>query len=55
MLLAVFTFGPAGYAFYLSLMKLQITGGLLGTSSTQVFAGLSNYATRSATPSSGTA
>jgi multiple sugar transport system permease protein len=29
---------------YLSLMKLHVSGGLLGTSSTQVFAGLSNYA-----------
>ena len=43
-LLALFTFAPAGYAVYLSLMKLHVTGGLLGTSSTQVFAGLSNYA-----------
>jgi multiple sugar transport system permease protein len=43
-LLALFTFAPAGYAVYLSLMKLHVSGGLLGTSSTQVFAGLSNYA-----------
>jgi multiple sugar transport system permease protein len=43
LLLALFTFGPAGYALYLSLMKLHVSGGLLGTSSTQVFAGLSNY------------
>ena len=43
-LLALFTFAPAGYAAYLSLMKLHVTGGLLGTSSTQVFAGLGNYA-----------
>jgi multiple sugar transport system permease protein len=42
-LLALFTFAPAVYAAYLSLMKLHVTGGLLGTSSTQVFAGLSNY------------
>jgi multiple sugar transport system permease protein len=43
-LLALFTFAPAAYAVYLSLMKLHVSGGLLGTSSTQVFAGLSNYA-----------
>src|ERR1700732_2978013 len=43
-LVARFPFAPAGYAVYLSLMKLHVTGGLLGTSSTEVFAGLSNYA-----------
>ena len=50
LLLAVFTFGPAGYAFYLSLLKLRITGGLLGTSSTQVFAGFSNYSSTFSDP-----
>ena len=44
LLLALFTFAPAVYAFYLSLMKTHVTGGLLGTSTAQVFAGLSNYA-----------
>ena len=43
-LLALFTLAPACYALYLSLMKQRVTGGLLGTSSTQVFAGLANYA-----------
>ena len=42
-LLALFTFAPAGYALYLSLLKLRVSGGLLGTTSTQVFAGLTNY------------
>ena len=49
-LLVLFTFAPAGYALYLSLMKLRVTGGLLGTSSTQVFAGLSNYASTFSDP-----
>lgn len=49
-LLALFIFAPAGYAVYLSLMKLHVTGGLLGTSSTQVFAGLSNYASTFSDP-----
>jgi multiple sugar transport system permease protein len=43
LLLALFTFAPAIYSFYLSLMKIHVTGGLLGTSTAQVFAGLSNY------------
>ena len=42
-LLGLFTFAPAGYALYLSVLKLRVTGGLLGTTSTQVFAGLTNY------------
>lgn len=49
-LLALFTFAPAGYALYLSLMKLRVTGGLLGTSSMQVFAGLGNYASTFSDP-----
>jgi multiple sugar transport system permease protein len=49
-LLALFTFAPAIYALYLSLMKLRVTGGLLGTSSTQVFAGLGNYASTFSDP-----
>jgi multiple sugar transport system permease protein len=49
-LLALFTFAPACYAFYLSLMKMQVTGGLLGTSSAQVFAGVSNYASTFSDP-----
>jgi multiple sugar transport system permease protein len=44
LLLALFTFAPAIYAFYLSLMKQHVSGGLLGTSTAQVFAGFSNYA-----------
>jgi multiple sugar transport system permease protein len=44
LLLALFTFAPAIYAFYLSLMKTHVTGGLLGTSTAQVFAGFGNYA-----------
>jgi multiple sugar transport system permease protein len=43
-LLVLFTFAPAVYALILSLTKVQVTGGLLGTSTKQVFAGLSNYA-----------
>jgi multiple sugar transport system permease protein len=42
-LLLLFTFAPAVYAFVLSLLKLQVSGGLLGTSTRQVFAGVSNY------------
>lgn len=42
-LLVLFTFAPAVYAFVLSLLKVQVTGGLLGTSTAQVFAGLENY------------
>lgn len=42
-LLLLFTFAPAVYAFVLSLLKVQVTGGLLGTSTAQVFAGLDNY------------
>jgi multiple sugar transport system permease protein len=49
-LLALFTFGPAGYALYLSLMKLQVSGGLLGTSASQVFAGFGNYASTFSDP-----
>ena len=44
LLLALFTFAPAIYAFYLSLMKTHVSGGLLGTSTAQVFAGFGNYA-----------
>jgi multiple sugar transport system permease protein len=42
-LLALFTIAPAGYALYLSLMKVRVSGGLLGTTTTQVFAGAGNY------------
>src|SRR5579859_6524232 len=49
-LLALFTLAPACYALYLSLMKLRVSGGLLGTSSTQVFAGLANYASTFSDP-----
>lgn len=42
-LLVLFTFGPAVYALVLSLMKVQVSGGLLGTTTSQVFAGISNY------------
>jgi multiple sugar transport system permease protein len=42
-LLALFTFAPAVYAFVLSLLKLHVSGGLLGTSTSQVFAGFQNY------------
>jgi multiple sugar transport system permease protein len=49
-LLAAFTFAPAVYAFYLSLMKMHVTGGLLGTSSEQVFAGFANYASTFSDP-----
>lgn len=42
-LLLLFTFAPAVYAFVLSLLKVQVTGGLLGTSTAQVFAGAENY------------
>jgi multiple sugar transport system permease protein len=42
-LLALFIFAPACYALYLSLMKVQVSGGLLGTETRQVFAGISNY------------
>jgi multiple sugar transport system permease protein len=44
-LLALFTFAPAIYALALSLMKVQVSGGLLGTTTSQVFAGFGNYAT----------
>jgi multiple sugar transport system permease protein len=43
LLLLLFTFAPAVYAFVLSLLKVQVTGGLLGTSTAQVFAGSENY------------
>lgn len=42
-LLALFTLSPAIYALVLSLQKVQVSGGLLGTTTHQVFAGLSNY------------
>lgn len=42
-LLVLFTFAPAVYAFVLSLLKVHVTGGLLGTSTAQVFAGIENY------------
>jgi multiple sugar transport system permease protein len=49
-LLALFTFAPACYALYLSFQKLRVSGGLLGTSSSQVFAGLANYTSTFADP-----
>jgi len=42
-LLVLFIAAPAGYALYLSLMKVRVSGGLLGTTTTQVFAGAGNY------------
>ncbi len=42
-LLLLFTFAPAVYAFGLSLLKNHVSGGLLGTSNEQIFAGIENY------------
>jgi multiple sugar transport system permease protein len=42
-LLALFTLAPAIYALVLSLQKVQVSGGLLGTTTHEVFAGISNY------------
>lgn len=43
-LLALFTYAPAVYAFVLSLLKNHVSGGLLGTTTERVFAGFENYA-----------
>ncbi|WP_246846378.1 carbohydrate ABC transporter permease [Humibacter ginsenosidimutans] len=50
LLLVLFTFAPAVYAFVLSVLKVQVTGGLLGTSTAQVFAGFENYVDTLADP-----
>ena len=42
-LLVLFTYAPAVYAFVLSLLKNHVSGGLLGTTTERVFAGLENY------------
>lgn len=42
-LLLLFTYAPAVYAFVLSLLKTHVSGGLLGTTTERVFAGLENY------------
>jgi multiple sugar transport system permease protein len=42
-LLVLFTYAPAVYAFVLSLLKNHVSGGLLGTKTERVFAGLENY------------
>jgi multiple sugar transport system permease protein len=43
-LLLLFTAAPAGYAIYLSFLKVKVGGGLLGDENpTAVFAGLQNY------------
>jgi multiple sugar transport system permease protein len=49
-LLLLFTFAPAVYAFVLSLLRVHVSGGLLGTSTETVFAGLANYASTLADP-----
>ncbi|GMA23488.1 hypothetical protein GCM10025864_12470 [Luteimicrobium album] len=43
LLLLLFTFAPAVYAFVLSLLKVHVSGGLLGTTTERVFAGAQNY------------
>jgi multiple sugar transport system permease protein len=42
-LLLLFTFAPAVYAFVLSLLRVHVSGGLLGSSTETVFAGFANY------------
>jgi multiple sugar transport system permease protein len=42
-LLALFTYAPAIYAFVLSLLKTHVSGGLLGTTNERIFAGVENY------------
>jgi len=42
-LLLLFTFAPAVYAFVLSLLRVHVSGGLLGSSTETVFAGVANY------------
>lgn len=42
-LLVLFTYAPAIYAFVLSLLKNHVSGGLLGTTNERIFAGFENY------------
>ena len=42
-LLTLFTFAPAVYALILSVLRLRVSGGLLGGTTKEVFAGLGNY------------
>ncbi|MGW0833299.1 carbohydrate ABC transporter permease [Streptomyces prunicolor] len=45
LLLLLFVVAPGGYALFLSFQQRKVSGGLLGTGSRTVFAGLDNYST----------